>query len=161
MKTGVKVVDHGWDAIVKAVKAAKAQNSYVKVGILGDDPKSTRAEGTLSNVEIGAVHEFGSPAANIPERSFLRSTVDAHKEAYNQHIEDAARDVVHGKYTVEQTLNRLGARAAADVKATIRKGIPPPLQPETVARKGSTKPLVDTGQLISSITWKITSTDKE
>lgn len=56
-----------------------------KVGILGD---STRGKGANksgktypNNAEIGAVHEFGSPARNIPQRSFLRIPISENLES--------------------------------------------------------------------------------
>lgn len=43
----------------------------VKVGILG--AKAAREKGgPISNAEIAAIHEFGSPSKNIPPRSWLR-----------------------------------------------------------------------------------------
>jgi hypothetical protein len=32
-------------------------------------------------------------------------------------------------------------------------GVPPPNAPSTVAKKGSSRPLVDTGRLVNAITW--------
>ena len=61
--------------------------------------------------------------------------------------------VFQKRATLPQLLNTLGAKAAADVKNTIRQGIPPPNSPETIRRKGSSRPLIDTGQLINAITW--------
>ena len=57
--------------------------------------------------------------------------------------------------TLPRALGLLGARMSADMKMTIKNRIPPPLQPETIRRKGSDVPLIDTGQLINSITWAV------
>ena len=152
VKFSFKAKDFGWDKLIKAVRATAGRHD-VSVGVFADGP--ARAGGEASNVTIALVHEFGSPAMNIPERSYLRSTVDKNRAKYHAEIKRIAAGVLDGKSDV-QALNLLGMRGAADVKATIREGIDPPLKPETIARKGSSLPLVDTGQLINSITWKLT-----
>ena len=146
----VKDIDKGWKALMASVTKSTGTHT-LRVGVFADQP---RTEGQLTNPEIATVHEYGSPAANIPERSFIRSTVDKNREAYNATVRKIAGLILDGKDT-EPALNLFGMRVANDIKRTIQQGIPPPLQPETVARKGSTKPLVDTGQLLSSITWKV------
>lgn len=150
LKFKLKASDFGWDGLLKIVRAS-AGGSSVEVGVFEDSP-SRKEE--ITNAEIALVHEFGSPAANIPERSFLRSTVDANREAYHKAIDRVAQHKLDGKDT-SQELDRLGMRVAADVKRTIQAGIDPPLQPETIARKGSSKPLVDTGQLITSVSHRV------
>lgn len=150
LKFKLKSSDFGWDGLLKVVRAS-AGGSSVEVGVFADSP--SRGE-EFTNAEIALVHEFGSPAMNIPERSFLRSTVDANREAYHKAIERIAQHKLDGKDT-SQEIERLGLRGAADVKRTIQAGIDPPLKPETIARKGSSKPLVDTGQLISSIAHRV------
>lgn len=47
-------------------------------------------------VNIGAVHEFGSEKANIPQRSFIRSTFERIKERLWQRYVDAAKDAIYG-----------------------------------------------------------------
>lgn len=54
------------DALIKALKSTPK----LRVGILGD----------TKNATIGAVHEFGAPAKNIPQRSFLRIPISEHLE---------------------------------------------------------------------------------
>jgi hypothetical protein len=41
------------------------------------------------------------------------------------------------------------------IKQRIANGIAPPNSPYTIARKGSSKPLIDTGQLRNSITYQV------
>jgi phage gpG-like protein len=52
------------DKLIKAMKSPPT----LKVGILGGGENAT----------IGAVHEFGAPARNIPQRSFLRVPISEH-----------------------------------------------------------------------------------
>ena len=63
--------------------------------------------------------------------------------------------VVEGKITEAAALDMLGAKVASYCQEAIDNGIEPALADETVRRKGSSKPLVNTGQLKSAITWKV------
>lgn len=109
--------------------------------------------------ELAAIHEFGAPAANIPERSFLRSTL-RDPEVRNMLRQAGARyaSQVRTKAVARrEALGKLGAWMVSRVRQSILSGpgIPPPLAPATVVRKGSSRPLVDTGQLISAIGWRL------
>ena len=135
-----------------------AGGEIVKVGVLDDRPKrkaaSKRGE-KLSLLEVAAVHEFGAPAAGIPQRSFIRATIDAHAPEIVELQATLAAQVVAGKLTARAALDMIGAKVAAMCQSRIAEGIAPALKPATVRRKGSSKPLVDTGQLRSSITWRV------
>lgn len=147
-----------WDQILRYAKAQskQAQESHVKVGILGADAKKPSADGTLSMVELGLVHEYGTRDGRIPERSFIRRTFNQNRDELERACAEAARRFIGGE-DMEKVLGKLGAWGAAKVKATITEGegVPPPLKAATIARKGSSRPLVDTGQLKNSITWAV------
>lgn len=143
-----------WDRIVRAV-AQMAGN--VKVGVIaskgGNAPASS---GDISLVELAAIHEFGAPAAGIPERSFIRSTMTEKKSELVAVQTKLVGKIIAGSLTVDQALNVLGTWAAAEVKKSITsKDIPPPLKPKTIAAKGSSKPLVDTGKLLNAISYEV------
>lgn len=51
-----------------------------QLGILGEkDPRSGKGK---SNATVGAAHEFGNPARNLPRRSFLRMPLIEHFSEY-------------------------------------------------------------------------------
>jgi phage gpG-like protein len=58
---------------------------------------------------------------------------------------------------LENQLGLVGQQVVSDVKGRILEGegIPPPNAPSTVRRKGSSRPLVDTGQLLNSLTYQV------
>lgn len=154
--SGVTVKDRGAKAFVDRLRELGA-GTKVRVGVLDDGPKRERdgASGPLSLLEVAALHEFGAPAAGIPQRSFVRATADEKRTEIGDLQVALATRVVNGKVAPEQALDLMGAKVASMVQAKIVEGIAPPLAPETVARKGSSVPLVDTGQLKSAITWKV------
>lgn len=149
--TSFKDIDRGYDRIKKQL--FRRGTSRLVVGILA--PEGQKDRGGVTNAQLGAIHEFGAPRANIPERSFLRRTFDERQAEYERSLRSAIGKVVDRGGSLRLALERLGARAAADVQNTIARGIPPPNAPRTVAKKGSSTPLIDTGQLRQSISYDV------
>lgn len=151
----VIIKDKGLKQIFRNV--AILDGTSVAVGIQGPEAGAVEHEGTeLSNVQLGVIHEFGAPGAGIPERSFIRAPFDANLKKLTR-IAGKAAQLVYDveKLSADKALGLIGEASVAIFVGAINKGIPPELKPATVARKGSSKPLIDTAQLKQSITWKI------
>jgi len=137
---------------IKAIQDRLRANSGVYVGV----PASA---GTYKSGEsiavIAAVHEFGSADGRIPERSFLRVPLRSNQQDFAAVLAGSLPDVLNGNLSMAQLMDQLGARAVATSQEAISAGIPPPNAPSTVAQKGSSQPLVDTGRLRQSITWVV------
>lgn len=128
---------------------------FVKVGVLSGDRPNTKGR-PLTNVELATIHEFGAPAAGIPSRPFLRSTFDAKKDAWNSLMARLVTKVVAGHLNVVAALELVGQRAAGDVRNRITQGGNfVPNKPATVRRKGSSKPLIDKGLLLQSVSHQV------
>jgi hypothetical protein len=127
----------------------------VKVGVLGDSPKNARhgEEGHATNALIAAAHEFGTD--DIPRRPFLAPALDKGAKKITDAQAEMIGKVLDGTMLAEQALGLLGELGVSLVKAEIRSGPPPPLEPSTVAAKGSSHPLIDSGQMLASVTYKI------
>lgn len=159
--------------MVERLRALKASAATVRVGVLDDAARRERspraaqskksrirakaaAQGRaarLSLLEVAALHEFGG--GRTPQRSFIRATIDAQRSEIERLQQVLGMQVVAGKIDARQALDMLGQKVAAWCQARIAAGIAPPLKPATIARKGSSTPLVDTGQLKSAITWRV------
>jgi hypothetical protein len=93
----------------------------------------------------------------LPERSFIRGTIDQHEKEITEFGGKLALAILSGKMGKRQMLEIWGDK----VKTKIRNGITTrslgltPNTPATIARKGSDTPLVDTGHLLGSITHKV------
>lgn len=148
---GVVDEDFGFRALIQRIRGLDGIEGTV--GIQGAEASQVR-EGGTTNLKIAQVHEFGAPNANIPQRSFLRSTFDENERKYERELERGAGSVVDGKSAVAAVL-RVTEIARADVLDKINSNIPPPLSDATIARKGDALALVDTGQLFNSITAKV------
>jgi hypothetical protein len=139
-------------------KLRGAKDTRVRVGVLESKGGSTGVEGAeISLAELAAIHEYGAPGAGIPARSFLRETFQGSggREALVNFLAKLAKGVISERVEVEKALDMLGAWAVAAIKNRIKAHIDPPNAPATIAAKGSSTPLVDTGQLINSITWEV------
>lgn len=141
--------DRGYKALVKRVIKMARSEAILTVGI-HDDAGTT---GGLAVATVASFHEFGM--GNNPERSFLRSWFDEKKSDIADMMTKSEKAVYKGDITQEQALERLGLRFAAEVQGKIVGGIPPANAESTVARKGSSTPLIDSGHLRSSIKHKV------
>lgn len=159
MSAHVKVVDKdtGWIALFKRVKAAR--DGRVKVGVLADDPKGGAMEGDLTVAELATVLHFGTEDGRIPPRPFLTMALDEQREELAKMGGELMAEVIEGKMDQDRALGLIGAKLATEAKKVITTGDQlTPNAPSTVAEKGSSRPLVDTGRLLGAITWAI---DKE
>lgn len=143
-------------SITTRMKAA--HNLTVAVGVLGEkaaDRVTSLTSQRLTNVELGLIHEFGAPKANIPERSFLRSTFTEQREKITKAAAAAAKKIYADEGGFERRLGQIGLYLSAEVKKKIVSKIAPPNAASTVRQKGSSTPLIDTGQLLDSISHAI------
>ena len=151
MAGSVKYDDRVWKALRQKLKDLGAEHKHVRVGVMGD---AGMHHSGYSLVELAATHEFGSSNGHIPERSFIRSTFRERDQELTKILTGLAKGVIADKVQVDEALGKIGLWGANAVKRQITgQDIPPPLAVSTIKRKGSTKPLVDTGQLLNSITW--------
>ncbi|MBC2148093.1 hypothetical protein HCB36_08450 [Listeria booriae] len=91
----------------------------------------------------------------IPERSFLRSTFEEKNQKWIDFFDSRMDDIITGNCTAQQLYNQLGAVIVADIQMKIRDTQSPANSGYTAKRKGANNPLVDTGRLRQSVTWKV------
>ncbi len=147
MTRRITEVDKGWNRLQRELN--EFGDSFIDIGIQGSE--ATQDRGGLTNAEIGEIHEFG---LGVPQRSFLREWTSSNAAEIQQIIQQAA--VMGGLHSLnaEQSMERAGLGLVGSVQERMSAGIPPANSPETIARKGSSTPLIDTGQLRQSITSK-------
>ena len=158
INVATEIIDKGWANVIRETKLAA--KSFTKVGlpenstpVRGNKKGSGHEQVTEMSklVMIGAVHEFGSPTKGIPERPFIRPSYDKNKEPLQNIIENEYTKIITGKSTVRLSLGRIGEWMKSKTQAQIRSITSPPLKLRTILRKKSSKPLIDTGQMIQSI----------
>lgn len=102
---------------------------------------------------VATIHEFGTE--HIPARPFMRPAVTDHGQEWMQLLAQGAQRAAEGGISARDVLEMVTLKAAGDVGKAISAVTSPALSPITVARKGHSKPLVDTGQMLQSVTGKV------
>jgi hypothetical protein len=158
MAATVRSTDTGWGARLAGLQAAarEAARWEVVVGVLADEKGSALEEGgDIVVLDLATIHEFGSTDGRVPQRSFLRAYVDEHGAQILNWQRALALQVGAGQLDVRQALELLGLKVAGAIQAYIAAGIAPPNAQATIDRKGSSTPLIDSGQLRSAITHQL------
>jgi hypothetical protein len=134
------------------------------------DPNERKDAGPLNNATLAAIHDRGAPEANIPARPFMVPGMDRSLASVQAQLVRAGKAALAGDVKgMDQGLVGAGLKAVDGIRMTIQEGIPPPLSQVTIDRrrqrtKGSSyrreakspedvKPLIDTGQLLHSISF--------
>jgi hypothetical protein len=106
----------------------------------------------LSVIDVVTFHEFG---LGVPRRSIVADWVEQNRSEIERQVKRVSELVAAGKLTKAQALNQLGLWAQGSMQARVSQGIPPPLAQSTIDRKGSSVPLINTGQTRASITYRV------
>lgn len=85
----------------------------------------------------------------IPARPWLDVGVVAGVDKYVEAVEDVE--------SIEEALEIIGIEASASVKDYIRDLRTPPNAKSTIAKKKSSNPLIDTGEMLQSVDYTVTS----
>lgn len=97
--------------------------------------------------------EEAKKSGKIPPRPFGSTLMDNYgteiKKFYNKDVGDSLK----GKRPMKQALNRIGFIAAGKMKQNLSAGKWEPNAESTIKKKGSSQPLIDTGEMRRAITW--------
>jgi hypothetical protein len=98
-------------------------------------------------------NEYGT--RNIPERPFMRNAMRINRNKYLRIMRRQGKLILRGEITSTEVLNKLGQLGVSDIVKEINTLMEPPLHPSTIAAKGSSKPLIDTGEMRAAVTYEI------
>lgn len=157
---GFKVTtrDRGAKAFYKNVDAMKRNKAYVKIGFL--ESRSEAKEGRdgeatgLTVAQVAAFHEFGTDT--VPQRSFMRSTMKQQRTAINAMVKRWKPRMLEPA-AVRRSLSVIGEFIQGQMQRKIQTGDPKwkELRDKTIAAKKSSRPLIDTGQMVQSIRYEV------
>ena len=141
-------------------KDVRGLNSYAAlVGIPSTAPrpvdKKTKKPLAINMASLALIHERGSAANNIPARPFMKQTRQRAEGRFARLLRRLYKQVVDGKVRPFDGLSKLGMAYEGEMKNTFTTGSFTPNKPATIKRKGSSRPLIDTGHLRQSITSKV------
>ena len=145
--------------LIREVNKLRA-NPYIKIGYPKEhqEPKEQK-EGEKKDVtvlDVAIYHEYGTK--DMPERSFIRATRSSKYNSYKKLTNDSINQIIAGRTTVDKSLHKLGLIMVNDIKTFIRTRKVEP--PSRRAKKEGGTTLWDTGQLINSLGYSISTNGK-
>lgn len=130
--------DDGIKEMIARLKAA--DNQTVSAGLFG----GFAAQKAMWN-------EYGTQRG-IPARPFLRNTLYSQGAAWAAFVKPIFESIMNGNDI--KIASALGPKMVNSIKQTIDGGGFAGLAPSTIKHKGSSKPLIETGDMYGSITWQ-------
>lgn len=127
-------------------------NELEPVEVVAGIQKGEVNDGVLV-AEYATWNEFGT--RTIPSRPFMRNAFDKNVETLVRFFYQGRRGIVDGKINQDQLMNAVGVKMVQLIKESILNESWAPNAEYTIDRKKSSKPLVDTGTMLNSITYAI------
>nr|DAE92079.1 MAG TPA: virion morphogenesis protein [Myoviridae sp. ct5xZ3] len=121
----------------------------VRVGFQAGE--ATEEDGT-DVCDVAIWNEFGTE--HVPSRPFLRNSVDNNASKINSFLKSTKRDLVAVK-PAEQVLKEIGIFQKDLIQQEIGHGSFEPNAETTIKKKGSSKPLIDSGRMRQSVNYVI------
>lgn len=128
---------------------AELKELEVRVGF--QRGKAQEEDGT-DMCDVAAYNELGTD--HIPARPFIRQSVDDNESKINSFLKEEVKDFAQGK-SAEQILKEIGIFQKDLMQDKITSGSFAPNAESTIKKKGSSKPLVDTGRMRQSVNYVI------
>jgi hypothetical protein len=112
-------------------------------------------QGTMADGEFvatyAAANEYGT--SKIPARSFMRSTFDSDVGELRRDMDYGYQQMLAGTMTTRTALGYVGLKHQTAIKAKIGSNIQPANSPYTIARKGSSRTLIDKAFMINGVQY--------
>ncbi|HEG5317648.1 TPA: hypothetical protein SEZ16_001700 [Campylobacter jejuni] len=102
---------------------------------------------------VAKTQEYGN--LKIPARSFFRTAIQKNQAKWLNIFKN--QDLVN--QDLELSLNQVGEIARGDIISSIMQTNTPPNAEATIKAKGSSKPLIDTGFMRSSVNFRVVKND--
>lgn len=121
---------------------------FVRVGFL----ESATYPGGTPVAMVAVMLDLGAPAAGIPPRPFFRNMIVDKSPEWGSAIGGL---LTANNYDIEKVLSLAGEAIAGQLRQSIVDTNSPPLAESTIRRKGHSKPLVDTGHMLQSVSYEV------
>lgn len=130
----------------------RGSHGQISIGVHGTEASFPRQDGGLTVGELAEIHEFG--LGHVPPRSWLGGWFDEREDSFPQVIRIQLSEKLKARQPLEVAFKTCAVLFQASIQQRFTDGIPPELADETIRRKGSSTPLIDTGVLRSSVLGK-------
>lgn len=129
------------------MKRLRDTKHKITVGVHAAEGAQTYPDGTTV-ADVASWNHFGTE--HIPARPFVTGWFDANQGEIRKQMTAAGERILYGLLPMT-AFQQLALWAEGRVKAFLAQGVPPPDATATAKRKGSSTPLINTGQLRASI----------
>lgn len=144
--SGAKITPEG-ERYLKEIN--RLVESEIRVGFQSGE--SSYDDGT-DLVAVAAYNEYGT--SDTPARPFMKQSFENHEQELRAACENAFKGVSSGG-SAETALKQLGVFAKGLIQEEIASGSFEPNKPSTIKKKGSARPLIDTGLMRQSVNYTI------
>ena len=117
--------------------------------------KNGMHDGGINMATLLALHVLGAPSRGIPQRDPLRPPLIANAQRYSDLLALGLKNALANGTDPKLVYEKIGIVAANDVKDYFITGNFKALSEKTIKAKGSSKPLIDTGELRNSISYEV------
>lgn len=162
------VKDMGWNsqaAIFKSLGFGKE----VKAGFVYGNPLGRPTRKTLNKDKVPAAsvsevasiayaHEYGIPG-KLPKRPFMSGAFDPIEESLARSSKKAIKEILKGA-SMDNFLRDVGKRMSLRIKKEINSGKYQKLSKSTERRKGNSRILIETAQMLNTVGSKVVPISK-
>ncbi len=133
-------------------KFKKQLEELTKLEVAVGYQKGQDSEDGVDMADIALFNELGT--VHIPSRPFIRDSLNNNKDKITQFMQKAAKGIANGA-SAEEVLKQIGVFQKGLIQKEITNGSFVPNSPATIKKKGSDKPLIDTGRMRQSVNFVI------
>lgn len=130
-------------------------------GVVAGFPKgrlnTPHYENGESIIDVAIKNNYGM---GVPRRDFMTPSSKKWMKFFSESLDIVRRDMLDNKLDSDKFLKAMGQKGSDIISKEIIALDTPPNAPSTIAKKGSSNPLVDTGAMSRSTTWQIRRADK-
>lgn len=143
--------------MVASVRVKRKRHAKIPTKIAGPSKvKVGFPEGEADNdIVARAVWNHFGTSRGIPARPFLLNAIRKNRRLYRSALKASAAKILRGETTMERTLSKLGIFAQGHIQEEITNLRTPPNAASTIAAKGSSNPLIDSGEMRGAVTYKV------
>lgn len=143
--------------MVARVRVRRKRHAKIPTKITGpSNVKVGFPEGEADNdIVARAVWNHFGTSRGIPSRPFLLNAIRKNRRKYIAAMKISAAKILRGETDTRTVLQKLGIVAQGDIQDEITTLRSPANAPATIKQKGSSNPLIDTGEMRGAVTYKV------
>lgn len=121
----------------------------------GFDEVSSNIVYEESGERLGDIAHKNEYGIGVPERSFMRVTIERNQNEYLRLNENLLSEIYQGNLSVNSSMKKVGDEVKENMKSAIVEFDTPRNAPATIQKKGFDAPLIHTGLMLREINSKV------